>query len=153
MKNIQEITSNYTSYQPVSNAENIEVTEHVIQLVNEITKRFEGIYQYTGNRTQEKTNLYKKEMTRALFQVKDKIDEKKVTDAINFFSVNGGSFAPSVPEFIQAVLGNNIEMIKPPEHVWFDPSKALPEFTPVEIQEFGKKGIALAREALKSSDK
>ena len=125
------------------------MTEQVIQLVNKITTRFEGLYQYTGNVNQRKTDLFKQELTKALYQVRHQIDEEKINQAINFFALHGGSFAPSIPEFMKVVLGQHEEQIKAPELVWFDSSKALPKHTPEQIQEIGKKGISMAREALK----
>lgn len=126
-----------------------EATEQVINLVNNITARFEGIYQYTGNINQRKTNLYKQELTKALYQVRSEISEEKITKAINYFAINGGTFAPSIPEFMQVVLGKHEDMVKPPEHVWFDRAKALPAHTPEQVQTMGKKGVARVREILK----
>ena len=151
MKDIKNVLPTYYSAINKLPKGKVEVSQDVIQLVNEISKRFEGIYQYTGNRTQEKMNLYKRELTRALYLVNDKISKKQVNDAIDFFAINGGTFAPSVPDFIQAVLGNHKEMIKSPEHVWFDSAKALPQHTPSQYQDYGKKGMAIVREMLNKS--
>lgn len=157
MKDIKALTTRYqngalTSANQQSqqvDAQKPEITEQVIQLVNKITKRFEGIYQFTGNRSQEKTNLYKAELTRALYKVRDQITEKNITEAIDYFALQGGKFVPSIPEFIQVLLKSTSDTMKAPEHVWFDSAKALPQYTPEQFQSMGKSGVALAREKLK----
>lgn len=155
MKEMGTVMQGYNSGQMQSQneqnsmAKNTNAPEQVISLVNKITARFEGIYQYTGNVNQRKTNLYKQELTKALYQVRHKIDETKINQAINFFALHGGSFAPSIPEFMKVVLGQHEEQIKAPELKWFDASKALPQHTPEQLQKIGQHGVSLAREALK----
>lgn len=148
MKDMRSLVQGYSGSTHISE-QRAEATEQVISLVNNITSRFEGIYQYTGNINQRKTNLYKQELTKALYQVRGEITEDKITKAINFFALNGGSFAPSIPEFMQVVLGKHKDMVKAPEHVWFDSAKALPAHTPEQVQSMGKKGVAQARDVLK----
>lgn len=151
MKSLRELSSNVQGQvgQHPTQQNKAVVTEQVVSLVNNITKRFEGIYQYTGNRSQEKTNLYKAELTRALYLVRDKIDEQKINNAIKYFSLHGGAFAPSIPEFIQVVLGEKEELQKPPELKWFDSNKALPAHTPEQYQQMGKHGVEQAKKLLK----
>lgn len=142
------------AYQPAEsdNQEQLmQVPDNVIGLVNNITQRFEGIYQYTGNKTAEKTRLYKIELTQALFKVRNKITEQQVVAAVDYFALNGGAFAPSVPEFIQVVLGKHQAQEKPPELAWFDASKALPQYTPQQYQDMGKKGVDAVKALLKKT--
>jgi len=148
MKDMRSLVQGYSGNTNLSEQRS-EATEQVINLVNNITARFEGLYQYTGNINQRKTNLYKQELTKALYQVRSEITEEKITKAINYFAINGGTFAPSIPEFMQVVLGKHEGMVKPPEHVWFDRAKALPAHTPEQVQTMGKKGVARVREVLK----
>jgi len=129
----------------------IHTPEAVINLVNTINNRFEGIYQFTGNNTQQRASLYKQELTKALYKIREQINEEMIHEAIDFFALKGGRFAPNVPEFIQVVLKQHDEIRKHPEHKWFDKSKALPEFTPEQFQSIGQSGIALARQAMKKN--
>jgi hypothetical protein len=114
-----------------------------------ITQRFDGIYQYTGNRNPQKMALHRQEMTQALFNIREQINETMIHEAIDYFALKGGKFAPNVPEFIQVLLKEHEEIRKYPEHRWFDKSKALPQFTPEQFQSMGKDGVALARQAIK----
>ncbi|REL36883.1 hypothetical protein [Thalassotalea euphylliae] len=121
--------------------------------INKVVEAIDGMYQFSGLRDTEKTNRYKAELTKGLYSIRDRIDESNLRNALNFFRTQGGKFPPSVPEFIQAVLGQHEEQTKPPELVWFDASKALPKHSAEQMAEFAKQGIASARAALKKQPK
>jgi len=151
MKDVRQLMSraNHNLRTQQQQPAEIQTPEAVISLVNMITQRFEGIFQFTGNKTPQKIALHKQEMTQALFKIRDQINENMIDEAIDFFALRGGKFAPNVPEFIQVVLKQHDEIRKHPEHQWFDKSKALPQFTPEQFQSMGKSGIELARQAIK----
>ncbi|NQZ81990.1 MAG: hypothetical protein HRT52_13325 [Colwellia sp.] len=158
MKDVRQLMSQAnhnlrTNQQHAQEIQEVQTPENVISLVIMITQRFEGIYQYTGNRTQQKMALHRQELTQALANIQEQINEDMIHDAIDFFALKGGKFPPNVPEFIQVVLKQHDEIRKHPEHQWFDKSKALPQFTPEQFQSMGKNGIALARQAIKKNNK
>lgn len=155
MKDIKDIAVviNQGSTKVVNKEEGMTPPEAVVNLVNVIVSRFDGIYQFTGNKNSDKLVVHKQELTKALFKVRDQFNEQDIENAIDFFAINGGKFPPSVPEFIQAVLGNHVDMISHPEHKWFDPSRALTQYTPEQIQTMGKNGIAKIRDMMKNKIK
>ncbi|REL28367.1 hypothetical protein DXX93_18555 [Thalassotalea euphylliae] len=121
--------------------------------INKVVEAIDGMYQFSGLRDTDKTNRYKAELTKGLYSIRDRIDEGNLRSALNFFRTQGGKFPPSVPEFIQAVLGQHEEQAKPPELVWFDASKALPKHSAEQMAAFAKQGIADARAVLKKRPK
>ena len=158
MKDVRQLMSQAnhnlrTNQQQAQDVQEVQTQENVISLVMMITQRFEGIYQYTGNRTQQKMALHRQEMTQALFNIREQINESMIDEAIDFFALKGGKFPPNVPEFIQVVLKQHDELRKHPEHQWFDKSRALPQFTPEQFQSMGKNGIELALQAIKKNNK
>jgi len=151
MKDVRQLMSraNHNLRTQQQQPAEVQTPESVISLVNTINNRFEGIYQFTGNNTQQRAGLYKQELTKALYKIREQINETMIHEAIDYFALKGGRFAPNVPEFIQVVLKEHDEIRKHPEHQWFDKSKALPQFTPEQFQSMGKDGVALARQAIK----
>ncbi|WP_448214218.1 hypothetical protein [Colwellia sp. MEBiC06753] len=124
------------------------VPQELQTMINKVVSSIDGMYQFSGFRNNTKLDLYKAELTKALYKVRDKVNEQSLKAALDLFRTKGGKFPPSVPEFIQAVLGEHEEQIKAPEHHWFDASKALPKYSAEQMSEIGKHGIELARAAL-----
>jgi hypothetical protein len=146
MKNINEI-----QYNPKMTA--IDDGEHVPQqtiiLLNEVMKQLVGIFPSMLN-TSDKLQIqgFKQQLTLA-FVESQIFNFSQVEGALKYFRLNGERFAPSVPVFIRACMGELDDQVKVPAHVWFDVSKALPEHTPEKIQEMGKRGVSMLRESLK----
>ena len=146
MKNIKDI-----QYNPKMTAldDGEPVPQKTIILLNETIKQLVGIFPSVLN-TADNFQLqgFKQQLIQA-FVENEIFNFSQVEGALKHYRSNGGSFAPSVPEFMMACRGDHEGQRKPPEHVWFDPSRALPEHTPEKIQEMGKRGVSMLRQALK----
>ncbi|NMP31837.1 hypothetical protein HII17_09695 [Thalassotalea sp. M1531] len=154
----QDMSNLVNRYNPSSGAMQQQGTKPATQIpdelkniINKIVTSIDGMYQFSGFKDATKVTHYKTELTKGLYKIRDKISEQNIKDALDLFRTKGGKFPPSVPEFIQAVLGEHEEQVKPPEHVWFDASKAIPKHTAEEMASFAKKGIADAKAALKKT--
>ena len=153
---MSNIASRYNPNQPPATAGDKpaqQIPDELKIIINKIVTSIDGMYHFSGFKDPAKLSQYKMELTKGLYKIRDKIDEQKLKDALDLFRLKGGKFPPSVPEFIQAVMGEHEEQAKPPEHVWFDASKALPKHSAEQMAAFAKQGIADARAALKKRPK
>jgi len=153
-QNVGDLVNQYSptgsmSAQASNNKPAPQIPEELKSTINKIVTSIDGMYHFSGFKDPVKLSQYKMELTKGLYKVRDKINEQNLKDALDLFRLKGGKFPPSVPEFIQAVLGQHEEQAKPPEHVWFDASKALPKHSAEQMASFAKKGVADLRAALK----
>jgi hypothetical protein len=127
------------------------VPEKTKLVINYVIKSLAGIFPSLKNTTDAVTlKLYRQELTQAFLE-NEIFNQAQIEMALISLRKSGGSFPPSVPDFINLALGLNEEGNKPPEHVWFDRAKALPEFTPEQNQKSGLKGVALARQTMREA--
>ena len=151
MKKLQTLGAEYrpSTQSELDDDRSTAVPEQTKLVINQTIKSLAGIFPSLKSTTDATTlKLYRQELTQAFLE-NEIFSQAQIEKALISLRRNNAKFLPSVPEFINLALGLNEEAKKPPAHVWFDASKALPEHTPEKIQEMGKRGVTMLRQALK----